>query len=203
MTSSDPAAGRASGCTNLSSAELVCAIGRGDRAAEAELCHRYRTSVHRLLFNLCKDHATADDCTNDAMVTVLIKLRTVGIDHPEKLSSYVFQTARYTLIGQLRKHPRMQLQENMDEHETDDKPDITLVREEHRVLVNRAIDTLEVERDREVLFRSYICGEPKATICDALALTTTHFDRVISRARGRLRKAVESELGDAVEALAV
>lgn len=199
----NPAAGITAGCTERSSAALVAAIRGGDATAEAELCRRYRDAVHRLLVALCRDEHVADDCTNDALVTVLVKLRGDGIDHPDRLASYIFQTARFTMIGHLRKKPRIHLREDMDDVHSEDQTEASAVREEQRHLVNRVIDKLEVARDREVLFRSYICGEPKQNICDALALTTTHFDRVISRARGRLRRAMENEYGDVSEVLAV
>lgn len=202
-TSLEPAAGATTECIALSAASLAERIRAGDRGAEAELCRRYLAPVTRLLLSLCRDPSQADDCANDAMVTVLLKLRGEGIDHPHKLSSFVYQTARFTLIGQLRKQPRTQLVEDMDTHETAEKTESSVVRDEQRDLVTSLIETLEVERDREVLVRSYLCGESKALVCDALTLTATHFDRVISRARGRLRRAIESEYDDAAEVFAV
>jgi hypothetical protein len=50
-----------------------------------------------------------------------------------------------------------------------------------------ALATLSQVRDRDILIRSYIYDEPKGVTCEALALTPCQYDRVISRARNRLR----------------
>lgn len=196
----DPAGARP---TKTSLSTLAERIREGDPEAEGEFCSRYHPSVRRLLVGLCRDENRADDVTQEALLTVLVKLRDSGIDHPDRLTSYVHQTARFTLIGVLRQNPRFHFCETMDDHECDQGVEHSVVRDEQRDLVTRLIESLDVERDREVLFRCYISGEPKASICDALALTTTHFDRVISRARGRLRKAMETSVDDIREAIAV
>ena len=43
-------------------------------------------------------------------------------------------------------------------------------------------------RDRDVLDRFYLRDQDKARICKELGLTPANFDRVISRARIRLRE---------------
>jgi len=185
----------------LTSTELVNNIRAGDAGAEAEFCRRYQGSVRRLLFRLQGDHTKADDITQDVLLTVLVKLRGPGIDHPARLSSYVHQTARFTLLGTLRAAPNVQLCENMDDHAHQVRVEQSLFDDEQRRLVAGLIDTLEVERDREVLRRSYFRGEEKHLICDSLSLSTTHFDRVISRARKRLRNVVETQPDDVRAAL--
>lgn len=187
--------------TDATPAELVTRIRDGDREAEASLCQRYRESVRRLIVKLCRDESRADDITHEALVTVLVKLRGDGIDNPDRLGSYIFQTARFTMIGQLRQASRIQFFESMDDHAAIDSVETHIETDEHRDLVTRMIGFLDVERDRQLLTRSYLREESKDLICEALELSSIHFDRVISRARKRLRRVVERQVDDLVDAI--
>jgi hypothetical protein len=53
------------------------------------------------------------------------------------------------------------------------------------------LDELPTERDRRLLIRFYIDGVDKQQLCRELGLTPNHFDRVLLRARSRLRTIVE------------
>lgn len=44
-----------------------------------------------------------------------------------------------------------------------------------------------IERDKQILKRKYLLEEPKFLICGSLNLSLAHFDRVIWRARNRLK----------------
>ncbi len=180
---------------------LTQRIHYGDKRAETLFCNTYYGSVRRLVTSLCKDPIQAEDVTQDTLLIVLLKLRNEGIDHPDRLTSYVHQTARFTLIGGLRQGSQVSHYESMDDQEGSERTEQVVDGDERRTLVCRMIDSLEVERDREVLIRSYICDEPKGSVCEALALSRTHFDRVISRARIRLRHVVETQTADVRDTL--
>lgn len=185
----------------LESAELVHRIRQGDRAAEAHFCERFHQPVLRMLLASTRDADRAEDVAQEALITVIIKLRDQGIDRPERLKSYVFQTARFTLVGWMRQ-TRLTLFPSMDDHEEHrEAPETAALQDEQREIVAGLIDRLDVERDREVLRRSYVIGEAKPVVCDALALTETHFDRVISRARLRFKRMAESEGTEVCESL--
>ena len=47
-------------------------------------------------------------------------------------------------------------------------------------------------RDREILVRLYLQEEEKDTICRDLGLEAEHFDKVLHRARGRLKELLEA-----------
>ena len=53
----------------------------------------------------------------------------------------------------------------------------------------------------EILRRNYINDEDKTELCRLFELPEDHFDRVISRARSRLRKVVLTERHDTLMAL--
>jgi len=46
---------------------------------------------------------------------------------------------------------------------------------------------MKTERDRDILQRHYLGDEDKGLICEALELTSAHFDRVLCRARQCLK----------------
>jgi RNA polymerase sigma-70 factor (ECF subfamily) len=53
------------------------------------------------------------------------------------------------------------------------------------------LDELPTERDRQVLIRFYLDGTDKQQLCRDLGLSPKHFDRVLMRARTRLRTIIE------------
>jgi RNA polymerase sigma-70 factor (ECF subfamily) len=57
--------------------------------------------------------------------------------------------------------------------------------------VRQVLQELPNPRDRALLVRFYLRDEPKADICRDLGLTEEHFNRVIFRARERLRALLE------------
>jgi RNA polymerase sigma-70 factor (ECF subfamily) len=54
------------------------------------------------------------------------------------------------------------------------------------------LEALPVTRDREIVKRFYLDEEDKERICGELGLSPVHFDRVIFRARQRMRAMLES-----------
>ena len=82
---------------------LVAEIGRGNAQAESLFYRRYINGLIMMLEQRTRDRARAEDLAQDAMITVLERLRGEGIDHPERLTSFIHQTAKYQFIGWLRK----------------------------------------------------------------------------------------------------
>lgn len=188
------------------SPEFIAArIRSGDRAIETEFCRRYYPSVFRILLRYTRDSARAEDITQDVLMTVILRLRSSGIDHPEHLSRFVHQTARYAWLGWSRQSDnQVQLFETMDHEPCRDSSTVgAVIHDEQRQLVAELIERLVVPRDRELLFRCYVCDETKQAVCDALSLTATHFDRVISRARKRLRQVADDQDQDILDALCI
>ena len=52
------------------------------------------------------------------------------------------------------------------------------------------LDELPVQRDREILLRFYLNDEDKDSICAGLGVDSTHFNRVLFRAKERFRELV-------------
>ena len=54
---------------------------------------------------------------------------------------------------------------------------------------------MKVERDRDILVSYYAKEEEKGSICERLDLTPANFDRVLFRARSRLKQLIDFKMG--------
>lgn len=184
---------------------LAVSIQAGDPQAEADFCGQYRDVAIAALRPLTGDASLIEDIAHDALLIVLLRLRGAGIRHPERLYSYVKQTAKFALISWYRRKDN-QAQELIDDLELaadQIKLEDGLIREQSADLLRNLISSMKAPRDQQILVRSYIIGEEKSKLCEALNLPRGHFDRVISRARLRLRDAVFTQRKDVLLALKV
>jgi len=62
-------------------------------------------------------------------------------------------------------------------------------------LVQQLISEMKVERDRDILISYYAHEEEKSSICSRLDLTPAHFDRVLFRAKSRLKQLIDFKMG--------
>ena len=184
-------------------AGLVHRVIAGDKNAEGELYARYlrgtlrflRTELGRLGIS---DLELADDLAQDTFVTVIGKLRNSehGLKEPEKLGSYILGIARNLARAWRRKRKRQQTEPDLPSidriHARHGNPVKQLESMELATLVRSVLKELPVERDREILRRVYLSDEDKDRICKDLAIEVTHFNRVIYRARRRLRGLMEA-----------
>jgi RNA polymerase sigma-70 factor (ECF subfamily) len=173
---------------------LAVGISQGNLQFEEEFVRKYRQRLVLMLIRLTKDVARAEDLTHEALILVLKKLRSNGLNEPENLRAYAFSTARYVYFGWLRKHDnQVELRDGMDEFLSALlEPEEEYISHQNRNNLRCLINTLPVERDREILSRQYLQNQTKIEICEAMFLTPAHFNRVISRARTRLREYVAS-----------
>jgi|AntAceMinimDraft_1070359.scaffolds.fasta_scaffold100829_1 RNA polymerase sigma-70 factor (ECF subfamily) len=183
--------------------QLARGIQGGDKAMEDIFCQRYYTAVRRQLWGYTRNQFKAEDITHDVMLTLLLRLRSRGIDEPRYLDRFVHQTARYFYFSWLRQPYNQHATLETIEHSThaSENAEQNLLNAEQRRLTLSLLARLPVERDREVLWRTYFQEESKQSLCEALALGNTHFDRVIFRAKKRLRAVVEAADSEVSEAL--
>lgn len=176
-------------------AALVARIRAGEVAAETELVRRYTRAVIAVAQHRLRHEENARDVAQETFIVVLERLRGAGIEDPARLAGFVRQTAVNVAIGELRKQTRQRTDTDseaiafcVDEHAG---PIALLERGQLAQLVRRLINELPIERDRDLLRRHYMLDEEKAALCVAFGLTEPHFDRVIHRARQRLRELAE------------
>ena len=181
---------------------IVANIRRGDRPMEAVFFQRYYAGVKRHLARYIHNTSHAEDIAHDALLTVLLRLRNKSIEQPQFLDRFVYQTAKFSYYSWLRRPANQPgLFEPLAEHQDPMDTEQQFLRAEQRRLLLVLIGTLRVERDREILRRAYIHDETKLATCEALALTTSHFDRIIFRARERLKHKLELQDPDFITAL--
>jgi len=186
----------------ISPLAIVANIRRGDRPMEAVFFQRYYAGVKRHLARYIHNTSHAEDIAHDALLTVLLRLRNKSIEQPQFLDRFVYQTAKFSYYSWLRRPANQPgLFEPLAEHQNPMDTEQQFLRAEQRRLLLVLIGTLRVERDREILRRAYIHDETKLATCEALALTTSHFDRIIFRARERLKHKLELQDPDFITAL--
>lgn len=177
-------------------ADLLARIRGGDRAAESNLVRRYSRVVLAVARQRMRNAEDARDVAQETFVVVLNRLRRDGLDDPAALTAFVRQTAVNIASGESRKRERRRTDADsefvasvIDESAG---PLALLERSQVRDLVHRLIRELTVDRDRQLLWRHYVLSEDKDLLCREFNLTLEHFDRVVHRARHRLRELAEA-----------
>lgn len=183
---------------SVSVKDLVAKIKAGDPRAEDQFYRHFRPLVQTILRQKTDDASLIEDLIQDSLLTVLLRIRDQGIQQPEKIASYVAQTARYTLIGWFRRkgnqHGSAMDVANLKSPETALEDELMAV--EREAIVKSLISLMRVPRDQELLQRNYFFDEDKSSLCRQFDLPDQHFDRVISRARGRFKKIIQAQRVD-------
>ncbi len=177
-----------------SPAILVRRIRAGDREAEREMVERYSRGVTFLLLELTGRRDRADDLHQETFRLVLEKVRAGELREPNKLPAFIRQLARNLFIAEYR-HQVKRRMVNDDEvlaasPDPAPGPLTRLLHKENAAIVRRLLAELEPRRDREILFRFFIAEHRKAEICADFGLSSLHFNRVLHRARQRLKDLV-------------
>lgn len=188
---------------DATSADLVTGIYNGDRNAESLLVQKYSRQVLYILEKRCGDPEMARDICQETFMVLLEKFRTRMIDDPSKLAAYIQQTAVNILIASKRKEARRQTFADSDLIDTcidgANSPVNDIERMGIRQSVRDSILSLKNNRDKEILYRYYINEHDKDEICQHLDIDFRHFDKVISRARSRLREAISTSGKDDIQ----
>jgi RNA polymerase sigma factor (sigma-70 family) len=167
---------------------------RMDRAAVEGLIAKHYTGLRLLLQRRTGDAEIAADILNQAACTAWEKWQSGQVRRPEEIGGYIFQVAMNLLRNRRRK-----VVERADRHVDSevlgqlpaDAPDGWLEKK-IAARVKRVLQELPSRRDREILVRFYLKEEEKDAICRDLALEADQFDKVLHRARGRLKELLEA-----------
>ncbi|MBV1878981.1 MAG: sigma-70 family RNA polymerase sigma factor [Pseudomonadales bacterium] len=172
------------------SISLVKAISDGCPETEEQFVNIYRPSILTKLIGMTQDRARAEDITQETLIIVLQKIRNDEIREPKKLTGFVHQTAKYCYFGWLRKlENQIELREQFNDiPSTAANAENFHIDHQREKFLHLSINKMRVTRDREILSRHYIHGQSKPEICAALLLPVNSYDRVICRARLRLRE---------------
>jgi RNA polymerase sigma-70 factor (ECF subfamily) len=174
--------------------QLVSRVKNGEPAAEAEMVERYSRGLRYLLRRKTRDTRLAEDLLHETWAIALVKIRENGLDNPGRLAGYLAGIASNLAIGEQRRVKRQRTAVNSeivalipDESES---PFRQAARAEICKQVQEILGDLKKERDREILQRFYVREEDKASICRQLGVDSVHFNRVLYRARQRMKSAI-------------
>ncbi len=179
--------------------ELVVRIGAGDSDAETELVKKYWKSLYFILNRRCNDNQLASDIAQDTFIVVIAKARNGDINTPDAVAGFIRQTGVNLLIAHYRKETRRATDTHgeVSFEIPDDKSNVERAVEsrDSLKLVQQVIGEMSVDRDKDLLISYYAKEEEKSSICSRLDLTPAHFDRVLFRARSRLKQLINFKLG--------
>jgi RNA polymerase sigma factor (sigma-70 family) len=180
-------------------ARIVAEALTGDRRAESRMLQALRPGVLAVLrFGAFHRWIDAEDLTQETLHIVVERVRAGTIDDSRKVFAFAAATARNLALNAARKMLRQQtlvdsdlvdeLAQNleMEQSELSDSDDRHLAQ-----AVAQLLEELPTERDRQLLMRFYLDGTDKQQLCHELGLSPKHFDRVLMRARSRLRTIIE------------
>ena len=179
--------------TDDSNRSLCARIRAGDSDAESVLIARLLSGLRLVAYRASGgDLELARDVCQEALVILLRRLRTTGLDDPSGLEAFAAQTARNLVIAARRKDQRQRTAAESEALEgvPDPRPLVPAEEASGRlgVLVKQLVAELPGDRDRTILTRFYLHEDDKSEICRDLNLTELGFNQVLFRARNRLRQ---------------
>jgi RNA polymerase sigma factor (sigma-70 family) len=165
-----------------------------DRNAVAEtLVQQYRRPLLCFFRKRLHDWALAEDLAQETLQVVVTKIRGEGLLEPEKLSGFVFGTARFIASTHARNAKRrgdVRAAVALDDSLPDAGalPEQLAYQEQLRAMVRTLMQELTQPRDRELLWDFYVNGVSKEVLLERHAMKASQFDNALYRARQRLRE---------------
>lgn len=162
----------------------------------AALIEKNYVGLRLLVSRRCRDKHVGADLLNEAVCTTWTKWQAGKIERPEQIAGYVLQVT----MNLLRNHRRAMAErpekradsERLQDLASEGQPGDEAIEREIASQVKNVIGGMSSQRDRAILVRFYLDEEDKDSICRDLGLTPLQFDKILHRARGRLRKLLES-----------
>ena len=152
----------------LPEADLMVRVGQGDRTAFAVLFARVAPKVKGYLLKLGCAPATAEELTQDVMVTVWRRASTYDPSRSGPMT-WLFVIARNRRIDALRREKAATLYGGEAEPLSEPAPDENVIATDREARVADALSSLPVDQ-REVVRRAFFENEPHTAIAAALGL---------------------------------
>lgn len=173
------------------------ADGQPAEIAESDVVARL-PGVRALILRMTHDMHLTNDLTQDVLIAVVMAIREGRIRQPEALAAYMHQSARHIVYAANRKLQPVALGE-LPEQETlwQDRQKTPLEQceeDELRRLARAVLEELPVQRDRDLLVGYYVDGVGKGELMQRLQLSADQFDKVIFRARTRMRDRLREKM---------
>lgn len=174
---------------------IVEKIHAGDSRGEHTLIEHYAPALKLILKRRYQDEQLRQDVFQDTFRVLIESIRNRTLKNPRALSGFLQSTATNLAREYMYQENRHRVVDEVSEVEQVISQEYDaqkqLEREELIEHVRAVTQSLETDRDRLILIRFYLEEEDKALICKQLDLESAHFDRVLYRAKQRLRKLME------------
>jgi RNA polymerase sigma factor (sigma-70 family) len=148
--------------------------------------------LRALLLRLTRNPDTVNDLAQEVILAVILAIRAERVREPAALAAYVAQTARNMVMMAGRKKQPLLLDElpEMEQFwgERTRTPLENCEAADLRDMARAVLSELPTQRDRDLITAFYEHGLDKPELMQRFGLTKEQFDRVISRARGRMRE---------------
>ena len=166
-------------------------------AISNEFIKRHYTGLYTLLHRRIRDGNIAQEILNEAVATAIAHSRAGRVSDQNRLAGYVYRVA----LNLYRNHRREYANrpgvhagdENIDQLPGQRATEEVAMDSSVMRHVVSIIASLPTARDREIVKRLYLDEEEKADICRSMGLSPLHFDRVVFRARLRMRSLLEAK----------
>ena len=152
--------------------------------------------LRSLISRTVRDRALANDLLNEAVAIACEHLRSGRIAQRERIAGYVYQVALNLLRNYRRKlserDDRRAGEQALDLLACADNSDKDRLEAQIAACVRDLVEGLPTARDRDIVKRFYLDEDEKDVICQDLGLSPLHFDKVIFRARQRMKSLLEA-----------
>lgn len=182
----------------VSNMELLRAIALGSKDAECSLVNKYYKSLFFILRSQTKDESLTEDLCQETFLKVIEKARNSSIRNPDALGMFIRQTGVNILIEHKRSIVRRKTYSSDTIEQAEhlkQSPQLYQIHSKNLVeITQQVINELKTQRDRDLLYDYFVKGVDKEVFCQQQAITATHFDRVLFRARQRFKQALAIKL---------
>jgi RNA polymerase sigma-70 factor (ECF subfamily) len=178
-----------------------------DRSHLSKLIEEDYVGLRLLLTRRTGDYQLACDLLHDAVCITWEKWCAGQIQRPEQIAGYIFQVAMNVLYNRRRivgdRPERRATLEQLDRERIAAPATDSADEEKIAAKLKDLIQEMRSQRDRAVLVRFYLKEEDKELICRDLQLDARQFDRILYRARQRLRELLDLEGWNSSDLLSV
>lgn len=168
-----------------------------DELSESDVVARL-PGVRAMILRMTRDATLTNDLTQDVLIAVVEALREGRIRHPGALAAYMHQSARHIVYAAHRRPQPITLAELPEQeplwHDRPRTPLEHCEEDELSRIAHEVLAELPAQRDRDLLTGFYIEGADKTELMRRLDLTADQFDKVIFRARSRMRDRLREKM---------
>ncbi len=178
--------------------QILTKIAQGDTFAFEQLIQKYYQWLIVIVQVKYPKMDFHQDVIHETFIVVFEKIQLQQIKNPDQVKSFM-RTCAINIAHQYyrnaKRHQSSIKQEHIEmiEHTTMDLSKSYELGARKELAV-RMINQMDIDRDRLILKYHYFDHLDKAVICEKLNLTHEHFDRVLYRARMRLKDMISHQI---------